>query len=251
LMVLYLGQKVGVRDAPLAYVVWAKAIVLAIPPLLQAGEPHSLEHGSIKGDLIGRMMHNHTLFKVDNGSVYHMIESLTRGSDVTSLFALRKTRDGRGALNALKTQHAEIVIYDCLVKEAEQTFSNKIWNGNTSTTLTSHMGAQREAWITLQECADNVPVDVLNDQARVTYLMDSIKTTDPTVLAALAAICQDELDKRVNFENLFAYLVPVCPVAAKAAKKTKVSFDTNVSAAGGKKHPGGGLGGGNPSPGKR
>ena len=63
--------------------------------------------------------------------------------------------------------------------------------------------------------------------------MDSIKTTDPTVLAALAAIRQDEIDKRVNFENSFAYLVPVCPVAAKAAKKTKVSFDVNVSGAAG------------------
>jgi len=81
--------------------------------------------------------------------------------------------------------------------------------------------------------------------------MDSIKTTDPMVLAALAAIRQDELDKRVNFENSFAYLVPVRPVAAKAAKKTKVSFDVNVSgAAGGIKSPVGGLGGGNPSPGK-
>jgi hypothetical protein len=62
-------------------------------------------------------------------------------------------------------------------------------------------------------------------------------------LAALAAIHQDELDKHMNFENLFAYLVPVCPVAAKAAKKTKVSFDVNVSGAGGgMKTPGGGLG---------
>jgi hypothetical protein len=74
--------------------------------------------------------------------------------------------------------------------------------------------------------------------------MDSIKTTDPTVLVALAATCQDELDKRVNFENSFAYFVPVCPVAAKAAKKTKVPFDANVSgAAGGIFSPGGGLGG--------
>ena len=54
--------------------------------------------------------------------------------------------------------------------------------------------------------------------------MDSIKTTDPTVLAALAAIRQDELDTHVNFENSFAYLVPVCPVAAEAAKKTKGVF---------------------------
>ncbi len=55
----------------------------------------------------------------------------------------------------------------------------------------------------------------------------------------------------MNFENLFAYLVPVCPVAAKVAKKTKVSFNANVSAAAdGKNTPGGSLGGGNPSPGK-
>jgi hypothetical protein len=112
------------------------------------------------------------------------------------------------------------------------------------------MGAQRKAWISMQECADHVPVDVPYERARVTYLMDSIKTTDPTVLTALAAICQDKLDKRVNFENSFAYLVPVWPVASKAAKKTKVSFDVNVSSAAGVIKCPGGLGGGNPSPGK-
>jgi len=180
-----------------------------------------------------------------------MIESSTRESDVTSSIApFCKTQDGRGALNALKSQYARKMVYDRLVKDAEQ-MSNKVWNGNTSTSLASHMGAQRKAWISMQECADHVPVDVPNEQARVTYLIDSIKTTDLPVLAALAAIHQDELDKRVNFENSFAYLVPVCPVAAKAAKKTKVSFDVNVSgAAGGIKRPGGGLGDGNPSPGK-
>ncbi len=144
--VLFLGQNVGVRDAPLGYVVWAKAIVPAVPPPLQAGEPHSEEHGSIEGDLVGRMMLNHALFKVDNGSVINFIEISTRGCDVTSLIApFHKMRDGRGALNALKTQHASKAVYDCLVKDAEQTLSNKIWNGTTSTTLTSHMGAQRKA----------------------------------------------------------------------------------------------------------
>jgi hypothetical protein len=46
-MVLYLGQKVGVRNAPLAYVVRAVAIMPAVPPPLQAGEPHSEEHESM------------------------------------------------------------------------------------------------------------------------------------------------------------------------------------------------------------
>jgi hypothetical protein len=86
-MVLYLGQKVGVRNAPLAYVVWAGAIVPAVSPPLQVGEPHSEQHGSIEGDLIVRMMHNHALFKVDNGAIYDMIESSTWGSDVSSSIA--------------------------------------------------------------------------------------------------------------------------------------------------------------------
>ncbi len=116
LIMLHLGQKVGVRDAPLAYVVRAEAIVPAIPPPLQVGKSHSEEHGSIKGDLIVCMMHNHALFKVDNGSVFDMIESLTQGSDVTSSIApFCKTCDRRGALNALKTQHAGKAIYNCVV----------------------------------------------------------------------------------------------------------------------------------------
>jgi hypothetical protein len=88
---------------------------------------------------------------------------------VTSLIApFRKMRDGRGALNALKSQHVRKEVYNRLIKEAEQTLFNKVWNGNTSTSLTSHMGAQRKAWISMQECADDVPVDVPNEQARVT-----------------------------------------------------------------------------------
>jgi hypothetical protein len=34
--------------------------------------------------------------------------------------------------------------------------------------------------------------------------MDLLKTVDPTVLAAIAAVRQDEADKRVSFENTFA-----------------------------------------------
>ena len=107
----------------------------------------------------------------------------------------------------------------------------------------------RHAWITLTECAEHIPVDVPNDHARVTYLMDLLKTVDPTVFAAIKAVRQDEADKRVNFENMFAYLVPVCPVTAKTAKKTgKVAFDPSVLGTSGKIQ--GGLESGNANPGK-
>ncbi len=52
--------------------------------------------------------------------------------------------------------------------------------------------------------------------------------TNPTVFAALAAVRQDKTYKRVNFEIYFVYLVVVCPVEEKLAKKGKVSFQAEI-----------------------
>ena len=103
----------------------------------------------------------------------------------------------------------------------------------------------------MTECAEHIPVDVPNDRARVTYLMDSIETVDPQILAAIAAVRQDEADKRVNFEHTFAYIVPVCPVTSKASKKSgRASIEASVSVTtGNKQQAKGGLGGGNDKPG--
>ena len=49
--VLHLSQKVGVRDAPLDYIVRAIAAVDPDPPARQIGDPHSVEMGSIDRDL--------------------------------------------------------------------------------------------------------------------------------------------------------------------------------------------------------
>ena len=96
---------------------------------------------------------------------------------------------------ALKYQHAGKAIWDHLVKEAEQTLSTKVWSGNTPTTLSEHMSMHHTAWITLTECAEHIPVDVPNKRSCMTYLMEWINSVNPTVLAALAAVCQDEQDK--------------------------------------------------------
>ncbi len=71
--VLYLCQKVGVRDFPLEYVVRDVAVVAVICPPLEPFEPRSAEHGgSIKGDMIACMSHAHPLFKVNNGAVFEL-----------------------------------------------------------------------------------------------------------------------------------------------------------------------------------
>ncbi len=42
---------------------------------------------------------------------------------------------------------------------------------------------------------------------------------------------QDELGKHIIFESIFAYLVVICPVEAKHAKKGKVTFQVGISGA--------------------
>ena len=146
----------------------------------------------------------------------------------TTIAPFRCARDGRGALLALQSQHAGKAIYDQLVKEAENVLKNQQWSGTTSATLSQHMGLHRKAFITLSECAEHIPVEVPNDCTCVTYLLDLLTTIDPSVLAAIAAVCQDDANKQVNFENVFTFLAPTCPVAAKAAKKERILFDANV-----------------------
>ncbi len=63
----------------------------------------------------------------------------------------------------------------------------------------------------------------------MTNLIDSLDTVDPTVLAAVSLVRQDNANKRVNFEAVVNFLVQSCPVATKQAKK-KVSFDASVAA---------------------
>ena len=103
----------------------------------------------------------HPLYKVDNGMVYDMIEYAVWGHDVAAtIAAFCRARDGRGALLALKSQHAGKAIYDQLVKEAENMLKHRQWSGTSSITLQQHMGLHRKAFITLSECAEQIPVDV-------------------------------------------------------------------------------------------
>jgi hypothetical protein len=86
-MGLYLGKKVGVCNTPLSYVLCLDANVSAIAPPCQAGEPHSKMYESIEGDLTARLLHTHALFKVNNGTVFDLVESSTRGSNVAPTIA--------------------------------------------------------------------------------------------------------------------------------------------------------------------
>ncbi len=220
LFILHLSQKVGVCNAPLDYILQAIAAMDPVPPASQVGDPHSIKSGSFDGDLMARMPHNHPLFKVDNGMTFNMIETFIHGHDVAAMIApFCCARDGRDALLALQSQYTGKMMYDQLIKDAEKILKNRTWLGTTLVTLSQHMGLHCKAYITLTDCAEHIPVEIPNDRAQVTYLLDSFKTIDPSALAAMTAVHQDDADKHINFENAFTFLAPSCPVLTKAAKR--------------------------------
>ncbi len=98
---------------------------------------------------------------------------------------------------AIRAQHAGKDVWDKLHKEAESVLQTLKWSGTANVTLAQHMGKHHQAYIMLTKCAEHILVDVPK-QCRVMYLMELITSVDPTVLAALAAVCQDEQDKRIN-----------------------------------------------------
>jgi hypothetical protein len=178
--VLCLCQKVGVPDCPFEYVVHELATVAVLAPPLQAGEPHSEEHGgSIKGNMITRMLHLHYLFKVDNGAVFKLIETAVRGTPIAaSIASFCCDQNGCRAFFAIQAQHASKDMWDKFVKEAETVLQTCKWSGTTNVTLTKHMGMHCQAFITMTECAEHIPVDIPNNHLRVTHLMELIQLTD-------------------------------------------------------------------------
>ena len=107
LFILHLTQTVGVCKSPLNYVVRVIAAINATPPVCHVDDPHSKETGPIDGNLAltAPMLHNHPLYKVDNGLVFDLIENTIHGNNVAISIALFcRVRDGHEALIALKSQ---------------------------------------------------------------------------------------------------------------------------------------------------
>lgn len=229
---IHLRAVIGVRGVPLLYVVRTNAAVSAIPPVLLPDEPHSEEHGSIEQEMVARASHRHALFKVDNGAVYDVLDIALRGTGYApTIVQFRRTRDGREAFLAMIGQHAGKDVWETMIRNSEEFVKTRKWTGTTNVTLASHMAKHRSSHISLTEAAEHIPVETPNERTRVTDLMVSITSKDPDVLAALAAVRQDEAGMRIHFEETVAFLLPTCPVAKKQASRGKGMAVAEISGA--------------------
>ena len=83
----FLNRNIGNCNIPLAYVILDEPNPPAAAPPLGAGQPHSIEHGSIESELIARASHTHALFCNNNSDLYYLLEEATWGTQYAASIA--------------------------------------------------------------------------------------------------------------------------------------------------------------------
>ena len=231
----FLIRVIGVRYIPLSYVIRDQVEVPADAPPLATDQPYSTEHGSIQREMIARASHTDGLFGDDNASVYHYIEEATRSTSYTgSIRPFKHTEDGRSAWFAIVSQFAGKDKWQAEIKRNEQLLHTRVWKGQSNFTLESFIALHRNAFISMQACAQHVNYRLPNERSRVGFLLDAIQCPDHKLQAAMASIDSDDTEDglRNNFEAAASALVPKDPVAKKrlamAGSKRDQSFISGV-----------------------
>ena len=220
----FLNRVIGVRTIPLYYVIRAVVEVPPTAPALENNQPHSAEHGSVEAELMARASHKHALFRDDNASVYHYLEEATRTTPyAASIKPYQRKKDGRGAWEALTSQYAGKDKWEAEIKKQEQVLFTRVWKGQSNQLLESFVSQHRNAYVSMEACAEHVEYQLPNEHSRVGYLLDGIQCSDAGLQAAMASVKTDNgpNGKRNNFEKTAAHIIPYDPVAKKRASGTK------------------------------
>ena len=212
---IYLDAKLGYRKIPLAYIVRPVSNPPVNPPALMTNRPYSEEHGSVANELIARADHNHGLFAQDNSMLFDDLAAATVGTVYAATIApFKKKKDGKGAQEALFSQHLGKDKWDADIKKQESYLHTFVWKGNSNQTLESFVNKHRIAFTRLQQCAEHVMYTLPNERQRVKYLLDGIQSDDARLLAAIGSV-QDDDAKLGDFEKAAAKIIPADPVKNK------------------------------------
>ena len=178
----------------------------------------------MEGELIARASHTHALFRDDNSVVYYYLEEATRGTSyAASIKPFQKVKDGRGARKALTSQYAGKDKWEAEIKRQEQLLHTRIWKGQSNFSLENLISQHRNAYVSMQACAEHVQYQLPKEHSRVGFLLEAIQCSDPGLQAAMASIKTDNGPEgmRNNFEATAAHLLPYDPVAKKRSNGQK------------------------------
>ena len=147
---LHTKSIIGVRMCSLLYALENEASKATARPDLIAHQPHSADYGSIIEEIAALTSHDNPLYAQDNGNVYERIErSLTGTSHSSAIIRFRRTRDGKGEMDALVSQFYRKVVWEIRIKDAHDYLMNKQWYGTTHQTLKAIIDRHKSTFVSL------------------------------------------------------------------------------------------------------
>ena len=199
---LHTKSTIGVCMCSLLYALDNESSKATARPDLITHQLHLFDYGSITKELAAIKLNDRPLYSQDNGNVYDRIERAFTGTSHTSaIIRFRRTRDGKGEMDALVSQFYGKVVWEIRIKDAHDYLINKQWSRTTHQTLKAHIDCHQPAFFSLSEASDHVSHQLPNDRTRVGYLIDSTTSTDVKVVASLASIRMDDTGRHEDFEE--------------------------------------------------
>jgi hypothetical protein len=129
----------------------------------------------------------------------------------------------------LRNQYAGKDKWEVELKKQDDILHNREWKGQSNFLLEKFVTMHRNAFVSMQQCAEHVTFQLPTEHTRVGYLLDAIQTSDAGLQAAIAAVKTDDKPsgKRNHFEKMASYIVPYDPVTKK--RQTGGKQTTNIS----------------------
>jgi hypothetical protein len=111
---------------------------------------------------------------------------------------------------ALVSQFAGTDKWEAEIKRQEQLLHTRVWKGQSNFSLENFVSQHRNAFVSMQACAQHVQYQRPNEHSRVGFLLDAIQCYDAELQAAMASIRTDNGPQgmRNNFETTASHLLP-------------------------------------------
>ena len=113
----HVSQVIGQANTPLTRIIRENVAAAPIAPALEIGKPHSMEHVSVKLEMVHGLPHTQNLYAEDNTTLYlHIVEATLGTKYDVKIAPFKRARNERGAYLDLKSQFAGTYRWDQEIK---------------------------------------------------------------------------------------------------------------------------------------
>jgi len=124
-MLEWIDASVGTEDIPLSYIIRDDEETPSIND-----DPYPIGNPTFKQELIRRAEHGNEIYHINNEKVWKMVRHVTHGTDAWPFVkSFHRTRDGRSAIFALRSQYMGGEFVNKIKIEADTQLETIFWSG--------------------------------------------------------------------------------------------------------------------------